>query len=439
MLQLRLDTGRKAGCGVCSRLFLLYQNAKRNEKAEVMAIRMLHRVYVANQRLWHLMELTVDLDNPNIEQMVQDGFDTFKAKAPLLGLAKPEGHGMETVNIKISASINFGKQCVFFMTPPWVMTGGNLSVTSFMANIAIRLLRMPLGTELPKLLKLLYDGGPENWCETFFLFCAYMVGTGMFEEIYLQRLPAHHAYNGLDAKFQAASTYFWGTANGKAGVNVHTLEEYFIGLRQAYKKSASRETRGESRGEILGGEPVFVYAQCAYDFKTFIEPYKDEDFHGWGHSVQSWLDDQGGFVTGKRGSSIHYMHYFKDAEGHVRMRYKTAATYPEDSWLPVGADGKLSIGCTPFKVPAASLPTGTPPWANFKEDWDEDNIKKGILGMKKKMGEEFMPASAHEWWVNWFSKIPASPENVPLVNRPVWGSFQRRGPEEVRIMLLICK
>ena len=222
-MQVRLDTGRKAGCGTCSRLFLLYQKAPRYEKKEVMVWRMAHREYVANQRLWHQTELVQDLTNPIVESMVQDGFDTFKAKAPLYGLAKPDGHGVESVHIKISASINFGKQCVFFMTPPWVETGGNLCVSSFMANMAVRLEKLPPGTELPKLLKLLFDGGPENWCSTFFLFVAWMVGTGMFEEAYLQRLPAHHAYNGLDAKFQPASTCFNGFANGKAGKNIHTL------------------------------------------------------------------------------------------------------------------------------------------------------------------------------------------------------------------------
>jgi len=81
----------------------------------------------------------------------------------------------------------------------------------------------------------------------------------MFEETYLQRLPAHHAYNGMDAKFQPASTYFWGTANGGGGKNIHTLEEYYKGLQKAYKKSAGRE----ARGEILDGEPYFNYVECA--------------------------------------------------------------------------------------------------------------------------------------------------------------------------------
>ena len=437
LLQVRLDTGRKAGCGVCSRLFLKYQEAKRHEKSEVMGERMLHREYVANQRLWHQTELVQDLTNPNVENMVQDGFDTFKAKAPLYGLAKSDGHGLETVHIKISATINFGKQCVFFMTPPWVMTGGNLCVTSFMANMAIRMANLPPGMELPKLLKLLFDGGPENWCSTFFLFVAWMVGTRMYEEIYLQRLPAHHAYNGLDAKFQPASTYFSGTANGRAGKNVHTLEEYFGGLKKAYQKPAGKE----ARGAILGGEPVFNYAECAYDFQAFIDPYKDEEFHGWGHSFQQWFDDQGGFVSGRRGSSIHYMHYFKDAEGMVRMRYKMAATYPEDSWMPKGPngeipDGKISLGCTPFSVSAAELPTGTPQWADFKANWDEDTIKKSILSMHRKLGEEFMPAVSHTSWEQWFSNIPSSPEEVSAQKQPVWGSFQRRGPNEVRMMLI---
>jgi hypothetical protein len=128
----------------------------------------------------------------------------------------------------------------------------------------------------------------------------------------------------------------------------------------------------------------------------------------------------------------------------MRMLYKTAATYPEDSWMPKGPngelpDGKLSIGCTPFKVPAASLPTGTPPWADFKEDWDEANIKKGILNMNRKLGKEFISAVSHTWWEDWFRNIPSSPEEVSPQKQPAWYSFQRRGPEEVRIMLLICK
>jgi hypothetical protein len=48
LLQVCLDTGRKAGCGVCSRLFLLYQEASRYDKSEVMGWRMAHREYVAN-------------------------------------------------------------------------------------------------------------------------------------------------------------------------------------------------------------------------------------------------------------------------------------------------------------------------------------------------------------------------------------------------------
>jgi len=127
----------------------------------------------------------------------------------------------------------------------------------------------------------------------------------------------------------------------------------------------------------------------------------------------------------------------------VRMRYKSAATYPENSWMPKGPngelpDGKLPIGCTPFKVPAASLPRTTPPWAEFKEDWDQAKIKKDILNMHEKLGEEFMPSAAHSWWEQWFRRIPSSPEEVSAQNSPVWGFFERRGREEVCVMLFIA-
>jgi hypothetical protein len=34
-------------------------------------------------------------------------------------------------------------------------------------DMIVRLANLPLGTELPKQLKLLYDVGPEKWCDIF--------------------------------------------------------------------------------------------------------------------------------------------------------------------------------------------------------------------------------------------------------------------------------
>lgn len=385
---------------------------------------MAHRAHVANQRLFHHQECMREKDNPNVMLCVQDGYDTFKATAPLYGLARPDLRSVEGVKTKISATILFGRQCVFLATPPWVRTGGNLAVTSFMSSLSVRINALPAGAELPQVCKLLFDGGPENWCETFFCFGAYLVATKRFSDVYIQRLPAHHAYNGMDAKFAPASTYFYGTRDNRStGKNAHTIDDFFAGLRKAYE--------GHGNRSFLGGVPVLLPVHCTFDFNKFIAPFMDEEFGGWGHSIMNWQDENGHLVKGKRGSSIHYLHFFLDTEGTVRMRYKTAATYPPESWLPQGAsgelpDGKKPIGATPFKVPAADIPAGAPPtFADFKL-WDEDGeIRKSTLTLRARAGDEFMPLQAHQWWENWWANVPESPAQVHAAHKPVWPSVNR--------------
>lgn len=423
-VQVRLDTGRTGGCDTCSRLFVRFREAPRSMKPLMMQARMAHRTYVANQRAFQQSTMLADLDNPNVESMVQDGYDTWKAGVPLYGLSSPGAGAVFAVKTKVSGTINFGQLCTLSLTPPWVATGGNLSVTSFMANLAVRTRRLQPGTEMPKTLKLAVDGGPENWCGTWYSFGAWLVGVGMFSEVYIQRFPAHHGYNGMDATFAPLSTYFYGCKRNRLkGRNVETLEEFVTGMRKAY------EARGPGSG-ILGGKPVVSEIGCTYDFASFIKPYVDPEFHGWGHSTMEWLDDEGARVTGKRGSAIHYLHFFLDTDGVVRLRYKNAPTYPESAWQPLGAngelpDGKKPIGVTPFKCSTSELPVTNPPFSEFKA-WDDDGeVQKSILTACRRVGAEFLSEAGTEWWRDFFERIPASPKDVPTAQQPVWGYFER--------------
>ena len=179
---------------------------------------------------------------------------------------------------------------------------------------------------------------------------------------------------------------------------------------------------------MLGGVPTVLLVECAYDFLTFIKPYADEEFSGWGHSTQSWFDKDGSYVEGRRGSMVHYLHFFKDPNGYVRLRYKTAAT---DSWLPKGPhgelpDGKSALGVTPFKIPASELPIGTPPFAQFNDFDENGEIRRGLLSIKDKAGVEFMPPEQHLIWQEFFDNIPPNPSAVSTDKRPAWGYFSRQ-------------
>lgn len=430
-VQIRLDTGRRAGCDTCSRLFLRYLEAPRAEKQKRMEERMAHRQFVANQRSWHDSGVLEHIDNPNVDLWVQDGYDTWKSGIPAYAQAKPSAGAILPVKLKVSGTITFGKQCVLTVTPPWVGTGGNLSVTAFMSSLIIRVNALPPGVGLPKTLKLAVDGGTENWSKNWYTFGAWMVGVGIYEEVFIQRFPAHHGYNGMDATFAPMSTYFFGsTSSREKGKNVQTIPEFIVGMRKAYE--------ARKPGGILGGQPVISQLGCSFDFASYIEPYVDPELHGWGHSTMEWLDQNNALVRGKRGSSIHYLHFFMDSAGHVRMRYKNAPTYPEEAWQPKGPegetpDGKSCIGVTLFKCKAAELPRHAPAFAAFKP-WDEDDeIKTSILKAPEKAGSEFMSEESRTVWKEFFDGIPASSATVPAERQPRWWQFQQQATSHVNV------
>jgi hypothetical protein len=162
------------------------------------------------------------------------------------------------------------------------------------------------------LLRLLTDGGAENWSEGFILYLGYLVGVGIFDEIEWTRFPPKHSYNGVDAKFQPASVHFYGRRGGEKGLNTVTPDDFIEGLRQAYAKD---------KGTFLGGPPVQRQLDCTFDVVSYLKDYKEPEFHGWGHAVREFHGPQGEFRTGPKKSPIHFMHFYLAADGMVRMPY----------------------------------------------------------------------------------------------------------------------
>ena len=108
----------------------------------------------------------------------------------------------------------------------------------------------------------------------------------------------------MDATFAPLSTYFFGNKRNKInGKNIETLDQSVMGMKEAYTNRRD--------GGVLGGKPKISQLGFAYDFTQFIEPFMDENFGGWGHSTMEWLDTDGARVSGKRGSAIHFLHFFQ--------------------------------------------------------------------------------------------------------------------------------
>jgi hypothetical protein len=142
----------------------------------------------------------------------------------------------------------------------------------------------------------------------------------------------------MDAKFQPASVHFHGRRGGDVGKNTHTPGQFIEGLRLAYAKD---------KGTFLGGPPVQRQLDCTFDVVGYLKDFKEPEFHGWGHAVREFYGPQGEFKRGPEKSPIHYMHLYVAPDGIVRMRYKHAATFPDEYFMPAGSSMDLTKGASP--------------------------------------------------------------------------------------------
>ena len=66
----------------------------------------------------------------------------------------------------------------------------------------------------PPLLRCEVDGGTENWNKTFFTFMGYLVGTGVYTNTHVIRLPRWHTENDCEQSMQAMSVLSQGMGPG---------------------------------------------------------------------------------------------------------------------------------------------------------------------------------------------------------------------------------
>ena len=89
----------------------------------------------------------------------------------------------------------------------------------------------------------------------------------------------------------------------EGGRNFGTPEQYINAVRQAYA--------GQAGARFGTRAPHILEVECAYDFRAFIEDYRNEDFGGFGHTTQMQVDKiTGEIVWGRKGSEVHFLHFY---------------------------------------------------------------------------------------------------------------------------------
>lgn len=89
----------------------------------------------------------------------------------------------------------------------------------------------------PPMLRCEVDGGSENWNKTFFTFMAYLVGTGVYTNTHVIRLPRWHTENDCDQSMQAMSVLSHGNSNinslrttGERNRNKHRVRKIHVNI-----------------------------------------------------------------------------------------------------------------------------------------------------------------------------------------------------------------
>lgn len=430
------DKGGLQGCPACVVLQWRYTQAyTQEERISAFGEMRMHVNYWSGERDFaeHGCDTVIESQkqleaHDRLEGGQFDGYDVRKATVPITAGA-PCGHFAHIekkygfYKIKVSGAILFGHNFIMLETPPWVGTGMNLAVTNMHLAWQKRAESpIPIGHKFLGNI----DGGSENWARTTFLYFGWSVK--LFPKgVYIQRLPVKHTYNDLDRGFQPGACFFWGRAGGGSGEVCMTLREWDEGMTKAY---------AGLRGSKFGGDLTRYSVDASWDWTAFFAPYACKKFEGWGHKVRYRQDpDTGLFYKGERGSLVHYLHFFCDTEGFVRLRYKFGASYPEDQWLPAGADGIRPIGLLPFTVPMSELPSGEdpPPLAAFHKDWTpkaRDDLREAMVQCELQV-PAMMTQSKLKEWTDYVDSCPLELAEVKEARKPVWKPLPFPPPQPV--------
>lgn len=418
-LRYRSMRGEDNGCKTCCLLYLRHKQAKgKVDKAYWRRQRQLHRDYYIGERKFNeewVNEAYADL--LNFLSLITDGFDTFKSTLPIISEAPGGDLSKMRKNfyvLKLQGTIIHGHLFMHTIYHPWVRGGANALCTAVHQALRLRWIYTMEGPTLVprpgKTCRITVDGGPENWNNATWCYFAWLVL--IFPDgVYVHRMPTKHTEASIDRNFQAGSVLFYGCRGRTRGLMCCTLQEFFELYKQAY---AGRVT------SKFGGEVELQEVQVVWNWWAYFAPYMHKHFKGLGHAKKQWVNQHGFIEEGNKGSMVHFLHFFRGSDDHIYLRYKTRAR--ADHWLPDGADGVKNHGRRPFNVPASQLPTWQPGFAPFCPKWEGKlpKVKKAVLSINEKCGEEYQTLKQREAWEEHFNNIPRTAADVVPEMRPIW-------------------
>ena len=434
-------------CFSCSRLKTklnkLFGRGKGNtaEQRRIVKEEMaLHRRFFVNERILQNKRVCEAMDDPErVGSIVMDGMDGTKTLLPSYPAVQGELMGLykNFLKVKLTGVLIHGFNLNMFPTMPWIGTGANLCATT-MIHTLVKWQHDQRAQELdlPRTLKVLVDGGPENVNITMMALFAWLVTQRVFSDIYVSRLIVGHTHNDLDQRWSVVAQRL----HGKFGIPAETLAKFYEVVRNSFSgeyngmlKEDGTTLPEEDMEEYIvqGGRPVLKQMDCTYDYVKFLSGVINQDLEGHASSLRlSKTGDGSSTVTKNRikSAEVMHMHYcVPPGESLGKMRYKTAAQYtvwhPENAWINL-----FKEGVTKKDLPKLS---DKPDLARFM--FHEAKVKPEKAGKEKKRPvskldacakailtlhrdkPEHMSEEDHDEWVDFIKEWPKDPEDVERV------------------------
>ena len=285
-------------------------------------------------------------------------------------------------NLHLQLTILHGTRLVFHVAYPWsAPKGANMMLTTLCGLLQLQCQPETNGRYLRRTLCLQVDGGSENWNRYVFGFMALLVHYDIYEKIELHRLQVGHTHNDVDGWFGLMKMQVFGKDATKAGKWLITLEEYIDWIKGWTIKRFDKD----------------VYVQGSQlDFKEWLHPHVNHDF------------------TGHCGIErvVHFLHFEKDINQCVRMKYKNGVQLKR--FLPVGVENDSTKGLIVMK----SYPdlTTSPPLAKVTPLDDEKDTKQAFLRIRDNLDNR-ITEEQHNTIMNYFP-LPKSLEDYDTWSGP---------------------
>ena len=182
--------------------------------------------------------------------IIMDGMDQSKTNLPhTVRPTKGERHCCET---KITGVLVHGDRFNVYINEPQVHSTSNVAIHCLHDTLMDLL---EARGQLPKVLYLQVDGGPENKNQWTFGYLALLVHLGVFEKIKVSFLPVGHTHEDIDQRFSRISVAL-------KKKNAFTFDEFVDVVKNAFVG----EEHKPAKIEVLHN---------VFDFKKWVGDYKE--------------------------------------------------------------------------------------------------------------------------------------------------------------------